>query len=105
MRWAARVAQSGMQVVVSAMFRVDVQPDAVVIHWDSVRAGVLPVPRALLEEAARKLAGHMALPEHAVSGGQITLPNEWLWPNGQRPFRITNLSISEGELRVRLEPS
>jgi len=105
LRLAARVEHSGMQVVLSAMFQVDLQADALVVTWDSVQAGALPTPRALLEKAARKVAERLDLPDHAVTDGRITLPNEWLWPNGKRPFRISGFLITSGELHVRLEPS
>ncbi len=103
-RLAAQVEHAGTQVVLSAMFHVDLQPDAVVVTWDSVQAGTLPTPRVLLEKAARKVAGYADLPDQAVADGRITLPNEWLWPNGKRPFRITGFTITSGKLRVQLEP-
>lgn len=103
-RLAARVTHAGMQVVLSATFQVDLQPDGLVVTCDSVQAGALPAPRTLLEKAARKLAHRLDLPDHAVDNGRVTLTNEWLWPNGKRPCRISELSITDGELHARLEP-
>ncbi len=103
-RLAARVEHSGMRVVLSAVFQVELQEDALVVTWDSVRAGALPTPGKLLEEAAHKLAERLDLPEHAVADGRITLPHEGRWPNGERPFRITGFTITAGKLHIRLEP-
>jgi hypothetical protein len=104
-RLAALVEHSGMRVVLSVVFELELQDDALVVSWGSVRAGALPTPGKLLEEAARKLADRLDLPADAIRDGRITLPNEARWPNGKCPFRITGFTISDGELSVRLEPS
>lgn len=103
-RLAARVEHLGLRVVLSAVFHVELRADELAVTWGSVRAGTLPMAGKLLEQAARKLAERLNLPDHAVGDGRITLPNEGRWPNGKRPFRITGLTITGGELHVRLEP-
>lgn len=103
-RLAARVEHAGMRVVLSAVFEVELHEDALVVAWDAVRAGALPTPAKLLDQAAHKLADRLDLPADAVADGRITLPNRGRWPNGQCRFRITDLTITAGRLRVRLEP-
>jgi hypothetical protein len=105
LRLAALVEHAGTRVVLSAVFRIDLQGETLVVRWGSVRAGALPTPGALLEDAARKLADRLALPDHAVGDDRITLPSAGRWPNGKRRFRVTGFAIGAGELRVRLEPS
>ncbi|MFQ5805144.1 MAG: hypothetical protein ACE5I3_01700 [Phycisphaerae bacterium] len=103
-RLAALVEQSGMQVVLSATFHVDLQPDALVVTWDAVHAGALPTPRKLIEKAARKLTRRLGLAEQDVTHGRMTLPVEGTWPNGKRRVRIANLVISDGVVHVSLAP-
>jgi hypothetical protein len=103
-RLAALLAQSGIQIVLSATFRFDLQADGLVVAWDTVHAGALPIPRKLIEEAAQKLTDRLGLGEQAVTEGSMRLPIEATWPNGKRRFRIAAVSISDGVLRVSLEP-
>jgi hypothetical protein len=104
-RLAAQVEHANMRVVLSAVFQADLQEDALVVTWNSVRAGVLPTPGTPLKDAVRRLAGHLSLPDHAVANDCITLPSGGLWPNGKRRFRIAEVAITAGKLHVRLEPS
>ncbi len=103
-RLGALLDRSGLQLVLSATFRLEAQADGLAVTWDAVRAGALPTPRRLIAEAARKLTDRLGLDRQALINGRMTLPIEGTWPNGKRPFRIVDLSISGGVLRVRLEP-
>jgi hypothetical protein len=69
-----------------------------------VRAGVLPSPGKLIEQAARRLARRLQLDDQAATAGQLKLPGEWTWPNGGRRFRLADLAINDGVLRVTLVP-
>jgi hypothetical protein len=103
-RLAALVEHSGVQAVLSATFRFDLQADRLVVTWDAVHAGALPTPRRLIAKLARELADRLRLAEQAVTEGGLTLPVEGTWPNGKRRVRIADLSIRDGRARVRLEP-
>lgn len=103
-RLGALVERSGMRVVLSATFRIDLQADKLVLSWEGVRAGVLPSPGKLIEQAARRLARRLRLDEQAATAGQLKLPGEWTWPNGERRFRLADLAIEDGVLRVTLIP-
>lgn len=103
-RVGALLERSGMRVVLSATFRVDLQADRLVITWEAVRAGVLPTPRRLIEKAVRELAGRWRIAEQALTEREMTLPIEGTWPNGKRRFRLADLSIGDGSVRVVLEP-
>jgi len=101
---AAQVDYSGVQSVLSAVFQVALKDDHLIVTWDSVHAGALPAPRELLEKAALKAARRLDFPTQSVSDGRVKWPNEWIWPNGKRRFRITELALAFGEIHVRLEP-
>jgi len=103
-RLGALTERSGMQVVLSATFHVDLQADGLVVTWDGVRAGALPTPRKLIEKVARRLTSRLRLAEGALANGKVTLPVEGTWPNGNRRVRIAGLSINDGVVRVSLEP-
>ena len=103
-RLAALVERSGMPVVLSATFQIDLQADGLVLSWERARAGVLPTPGKLIEQAARRLTRRLRLDEQAATAGQVTLPGEWTWPNGKRRFRLADLAINDGVLRVTLVP-
>ncbi len=103
-RLATRVEYSGARVVLSARFRIEPREDDLVVSWDCVRAGTLPAPGKLLEKAAREVAARLNLPAEAVGDGRLVLPREGLWPNGKRPFRLTSILITAGEVHVQLEP-
>lgn len=103
-RLGALVEHSALKVVLSVTFRIDLQPDNLVVTLEAVHAGTLPAPRRVIRPAAAKLADRSGLPEEAIAEGRIALPNEGTWPNGKRRFRVSDLSIRKGTIRVRLEP-
>ncbi len=35
----------------------------------------------------------------------VVVPNDFIWPNGKRRGRISAIDITEGEIRLRIEPS
>jgi hypothetical protein len=103
-RLGALVSHSGMRVVLSTTFHVELQPEAVVVTWGAVHAGALPTPQLLIEQSAQRAADRLDLYQEAVTDGRVALPVEGTWPNGKRRVRITDLSIHDGRARLRLEP-
>jgi hypothetical protein len=104
LRVGALLDHAGMQLVLSATLHLEAQPDGLVVNWDALRAGALPVPRRLIAGAARRLTDRLELDSQALFNQSITLPVEATWPNGKRRFRIADLSIRAGVMRVSLEP-
>jgi hypothetical protein len=34
----------------------------------------------------------------------ISVPNDFVWPNGKKRFRVTSVLIDDHKIRIRLEP-
>jgi hypothetical protein len=93
-----------LTVLLSAALRIEVRYDELVVGWDAIHAGLLPAPGKLLREATRELLGSFDSARVAARDQQLAFPNDWVWPNGKRRFRIADVSIQEGVARVTLEP-
>lgn len=84
-----------------------------------VRGGSLPISRLILERGlepmlrnARRGHAHDELLGTLVGDLQsvddlftgVNIRNRFVWPNGERPFRIDSIALESGVLRLRLEP-
>ena len=97
------IATSGAwSAVLSACATGKLAEDSLVVRIESARVGVLPVPAAsVLKPVSEKLTDSGG----TVSGKTISLPNDWVWPNGKPRFRIRRLEVSDGVARVSFEPT
>jgi hypothetical protein len=124
LRVGAYVARDGWHAILSVGLAVSVSEDGqtVRVALNDVRGGSLPVPRVvldrvlepLLQEALAAQRGHrrggtadrllrqVRSVDDLYEG--ITLENRFVWPNGERPFRIEAITIDEGTARIRLDP-
>lgn len=101
--FAAQVETAGGPLIVSCTLRGRAEPDTVRLEADAPRVGRLPVPwrwlQARLNPENNPLAGHLR--RH---NGQFVLDNHFVWPNGKRSFRIEDLAIAPGRIRLKLSP-
>ncbi len=133
-RVGAHYEKSGWQAIVSVDLALRVSPDGInlTIALAAVRGGSLPVPRAIVErllgpllERARRRHNHNDAADTGSPWGTtlvlsregldnlystaqlfegVTIRNRFVWPNGRRPFRIESIRITDGELRLRIQP-
>jgi hypothetical protein len=103
-RVGATLELRGVRAVLSATCRVEVREGIVLIRHASVRLGALPVPRAWVARLVAGLppAGQTAIAAH--DPGVIALANDWTWPNGRRRYRLREFQVSDGSVKVTLEP-
>lgn len=103
--------RGGWRTVVHLAVRVELVHSAskVRIVLEDVRAGALPVPLMALEAAAARADRSISLGhgrkvklEQLFTGAEIE--NRFVWPNGERPFRIQSISIEHNEIILDLEP-
>ncbi len=101
---AATVEGRGLRAVLATTCHAEVRPDSVLIHYEALHLGALPVP---VRWAAGMLAG---IPDAgpllaaAPEPGTLALANDWIWPNGHRRYRLRKLEVSDGVAKVTLEP-
>jgi len=103
-RAGALAEQGGLRLILSVTVRLELTDDGLEVVWEGARAGLLPIPRSLIDRLARGLSDRLDLPPNALRNGRLKLPSRATWPNGERRFRIAELSIRAGTLRARLEP-
>lgn len=87
------------------------------------RGGSLPLPRRLLERLVNRIRTNSRGDQRATGGEQtagalilrevrtvddlfcgIRIRNDFVWPNGERRYRIASITITRGELRLGLDP-
>ncbi|MHC5108991.1 MAG: hypothetical protein ACYTHJ_03830 [Planctomycetota bacterium] len=107
--------------VVELAVEVNETSQEITVALAGVRGGSLPIPRFLLrkqvdpiiareisrlEKPYRRHGQHflndLAGVDDLIEGVQI--PNRFVWPNGKRPFRITQVDASEGKLNLWIRP-
>lgn len=104
LRLAGLVEQSGLVVLLSTTLGIELRDDKLVVSWNAIHAGALPAPRKLVQRVLHKLFDSLDSADEVLSSRALAFPNEWVWPNGKRRFRIADVSIGDGVARVRLEP-
>jgi len=128
-RIGVRIQSNRWESIVSAGTAVQIaDADSVMIALRDVKSGAMPIPAAILRRMVRFEDGNehsnpsgtsvrgstngMARPG-ASSDSPLTIDrlfegyrvgNRFVWPNGERPFRIASLTLTSGELRLRIEP-
>lgn len=102
-RLAATVRLSDVTVVISSDVRIEVAGDRVNLRLATARVGAAPVPRSLIDRFSREMRVDHPETRRLLHAGETSLPNEWVWPNGKRRFRIDSCASESGRLRIRLE--
>jgi len=130
-RLGALCAGRRVGVILNAAFSVRVSDDGrnVVIALTGARGGSLPITRAVLDRMlnpllsrqnsrdvrSRTAASGKARPTRLESSLDdvrsvddlfegVKVRNRFIWPNGDRPFRIDSIKIDDGELHLRIKP-
>jgi hypothetical protein len=102
-RIAVLTERGGFGTVVSAVIRVHVLGDEVAIELDAVRLGRLPVPRSWVTEALQGWE-RGSIREALAPDGTWRVPNDFVWPNGRRRFRLAAVRTSDNRLMLELDP-
>ncbi len=117
-------SSSGWQAIVSVQLLVRVSDDGAELEWalTSFHIGAIPVPRYVLGVIADRLLksdanrfttltphvdgsdGDTVLSDVERMFGGVRLRNRFVWFNGQRPFRIRSIRLTNGQLHVEIEP-
>ena len=104
---AAHCAKDGWEAIIRVRVEVAVSADgdAIDVRVTSVRGGIVPVPRSVID----RLLESMSDPELDHSSAEsadhrLRLHNQFNWPNGDRRFRIESIRIEEGAVRIVVEP-
>lgn len=104
LRFAALVHARGLDFIASLVLHVSLESDSLRLTCERVRFGALPIPASWID---RRLDEALA-DAHEVRRGErpldFLLPNEFIWRNGRRPFRIGQIEIQPTAARIRLEP-
>lgn len=102
-RAAAIVRRAGVSTVASLTIQVASDEQAVRFSTPEVRAGVAPAPRTLVEQLlGRALSGAGAA--RLTEAATLEFPNQFVWQNGKRRFRINSIEVTDGRLSAALGP-
>ncbi len=105
---AARIESGGWRAVITTSYGLKLSTDKewLIVQLESARCGVVSLPRFvtkwLLRPHLRK--GALRNPEFDQVYEGLSLENRFVWPNGRRRFRIEELTIEPGYLRLKIDP-
>ncbi|MCH7631898.1 MAG: hypothetical protein IIB59_01690 [Planctomycetes bacterium] len=124
--WAGVHFEShGWRVILNVEVTLAVQEDSryVVVRLRGMSGGSLPLPRWQLERAlAPYLEGSGSPRARSLSEGTHTVSsfrdlrsvhqlfegvrvrNRFVWPNGERPFRLEAIDVADGTIRLQIAP-
>lgn len=117
-RLAVTVNYDGIRTVMSALLGVVVDEEAISLRVKGVTGGSLPIPGPLLRQQLKRVDAKVG-PLHSVEGRTvgpddevmpstfldgIQLTREYIWPNGERWYRILDLELQKGAIVATLEP-
>ncbi|MFN0137173.1 MAG: hypothetical protein ACKVS9_13775 [Phycisphaerae bacterium] len=118
-RIAATVTQRGISLVASFVGQVAIEAEHVVVTVDSLHAGAAPLPWSRIEAALQQALGehdeghadghtdaHAGGHDGAsrASNGKLRFDNHFVWPNGRRNYRISEISTTAGRAKLTLQP-
>jgi len=108
---AAKLDRRELQTIVSFDVRPTVTEDAHAIAFtlEATRSGALRIPGWILEPWLRPAleANRPDRPGEAETNtgdALFSIPNDFVWPNGERAFRISAIEINDSQLRLTIEP-
>lgn len=128
LRIGALYEVSGWRAIVSGAVTAALADDGAAIELRLVETccGSVPMPPSLIARAANphlqagapsegkqspapKTSHDVISSIHEIRSvdqlyGGVRIRNRFVWPNGKRPFRIDQITIDAGELRLRIEP-
>lgn len=96
-----------LQSIVSFDLLPSVSADgrALVFRLGAIRSGAMPIPVSLMERWLKPIiAENAASDAPAPADALFAIPNRFVWPNGERAFRIQNLTLSDGQVLIDIEP-
>lgn len=114
-RLAATFDNGSIQTVLSVLLEIGADEQALHVRVADVRSGSLPVPLGWLEDLLRRAGVEQKLT--ASFGGQgnrkfnlksifegAWLPNEGVWWEPERPYRVIGLDLEPGSLTLTIRP-
>ncbi len=102
-----RLDRRELQSIVSFDLLPSVSADGrtLVFRLGAIRSGAMPIPVSLMERWLKPIIAENASRDAPVPADALfAIPNRFVWPNGERAFRIKNLTASDGQVLIDIEP-
>lgn len=103
-RLAAQVRRGALRSVLSCRVGVEADGGQLRLTLLGGALGRVPAPGAALERILRDALTANHVRGLDLKGATVQTPNDLVWPNGKRRFRIEGLEIRQHELRAVLRP-
>ena len=113
----AHLSRSGWEAIVNADFRGSLSSDgqSLIVEVVAARVGSLPLPRFMVQpwlarltartdESGLSSGGSGADSATPRTSGRFRFRNRFVWPNGERPFRIQSIRMTDSELHLQIHP-
>lgn len=107
-RSGARIESDGWRAIASCGYQFEVSNDKlrVTARMSSAHCGAMPIPDFLISRLLQSEAPPTALrsTDPAAWFSRLEWENRFVWPNGRRPFRIDDVALEKGQVRLKIRP-
>ncbi len=121
----ASVDQKGFRVILSVSIRIELvkQGQYIRMALDQANGGALHLPKALLEKVLNQFLQSEMVSRVSDKNDRsrsidtfakartvdewyegVLIPNRFVWPNGDRPFKVDRLTFSDSMLTIQIQP-
>lgn len=93
-----------LSLVVAA--RIDPADQAVVVRLEGAKVGLIGVPRSLLKRLAQRYVKRIRWLSllNTLNVTELRLPSRLVWPNGQFRFRLSQITLDNGQIEIIVLP-
>jgi hypothetical protein len=113
-RVGVHLESKGWRIIASGALSAEVSDlgQSIDLKLLELSGGSMPLPRAVLmrflgEDAKRDEVRVVHEGDEVTVGDLlqgVRIPNDFVWPNGKRRFRVGNINMQDGKLWLRIEP-
>lgn len=104
-RVGGRLEQGVLRGVASVTIRAAVDGGRLSVTYDWPRLGVVPVPAGWFAGLAIPTGPDAPEFIQAPRAGMLEVRNRFVWPNGRRRCRVTDIAVRPGVMEIALEPT
>ncbi len=115
LRVGVRYDKNGWRAILNAGVQLSVSQDgaSIMLALREAHGGSIPIPHSTLKKILSGMIDHQNDKKSSILSQTqsvdevftgLNIDNNFLWPNGRRPYRIESMSFHDGKIKLRIDP-